>query len=236
MAGIMDFFTSNKTQQATSEPASVAPTTKQQQSTPTVSDQSANNPSKTDENPLDTYQKVFDNAAKDSNIQAPSFSLDPKVIGDVSSKMDFTKGVSPELVQKANGGDASAMFQLMQEIGRNSYRAAIEHTTKLTDTHLGQRAEFDSKQVQRGVKKQLTSDALASTANLSHPLVKAELNKIAERFANSAEYADASPKDIAEAAKAYFNEIHAAFNPPAKTKEEERASGEVDYMKYLTGN
>ena len=194
----------------------------------------ANSLSKESGNPFDAYQKLFENAASNSNIEAPRFSLDPTVVADVSSKMDFTKGINPELVQKATNGDAAAMMQVMQEVGRSAYRASLEHTTKLTDTHLGQRAEFESKQVQRGVKDQLTSDALASNANLNHPLVKAEVNRLAKQFSMSAEYADASPQQIAKAALQYFNDLHSALNP-ASSSSKEKSGGEVDYVKWLEG-
>ena len=196
----------------------------------------ANNPAKESENPFDKYQQMFDNAAKNSGIQAPTFNLDPKVLSEVSSKMDFTKGINPELVQKATNGDAAAMIELMKNVGQNSYHAAMEHATKLTDVHLGQRSEFENQRLQRGVKEQLTSDAISSQANIKHPLVKAEINRIASQFAASPEYADASPQEIAKAAQSYFLDLHAAMNPadPSKGKDGKPKEAEgVDYMKYL---
>lgn len=195
-----------------------------------------NNPKNDSENPLDAYSKMFDNATKQSDIQAPSFAIDPKVLQDVSSKMDFTRGVDSELLQKATGGDAASMLQLIQEVGRNAYRASLEHTTKLTETHLGQRAEFESKRLQQGVKQQLTSDALSSNANYNHPVIKAELNRIATSFARSPEFADASPAEIANAAKKYLDDINNAMNPKSSGKDSSGNTkpGEVDYVAYLT--
>lgn len=195
--------------------------------------------SKDTQNPFDSYQKMFDNAAKNSAIEAPSFSLDPKVVADVASKMDFTKGINPELKSKAESGDVAAMMAFMQEGMRNAYRASLEHATKLTDTHLGQRSEFESKRVKEGVRSQLTSDALSqgsdTNANLNHPVVKAELNRIAKSFANSPEYADASPQEIAKAAKQYLTDLHNALNPadPKKDKKGQPKKGEIDYFDYL---
>jgi hypothetical protein len=197
-----------------------------------------NNMSKDTQNPLDVYAKVFDTAAKNSDIQAPpSFSLDPKVIGDVASKMDFTKGLNPEVMAKATSGDAAAMMELIQQVGRNAYSASLEHTTRLTDTHLGQRSEFESKRTRNDVRSSMTAEAFASNANLQHPVVKKELNRIAADFAKSPEYADATPKQIATDALAYFNEIHAAMNPadPTKTPAGKAKAAEFDYVEYLTG-
>jgi hypothetical protein len=200
-----------------------------------------NNLSKETQNPFDSYQKLFDNAAKNSDIQAPSFSLDPKVIADVASKMNFTQGINPELVQKAQSGDAGSMMELIQEVGRNAYRASLEHATKLTDTHLGQRSEYEGRRVKEGVRSQLTSDALSAgsdtNANLNHPVVKAELNRIAKSFAASPEYADASPQEIAKAAKQYLIDLNSALSPVAKEKtkapKDSSGNGDIDYLSYL---
>lgn len=37
-----------------------------------------NNPAKSAENPLDVYAKLFQNASANSEIQAPSFNIDPQ--------------------------------------------------------------------------------------------------------------------------------------------------------------
>lgn len=247
---VMDFFKAKTPTQQTPQQPNQQPANPNQPSNinggdlnqppaPKTPDQTnPNNPGKSGENPLDTYAKLFHNAAANSEIQAPSFSLDPKVIADVSSKMNFTQGVNPELVQKATSGDAGAMIELIQEVGRNSYRAALEHSTKLTDTHLTQRSDFESKRLAKGVKQQLTSDALSSSdnTNYNHPVVRAELNRIAESFAASPEYADAPPQQIAQAAKKYFQDIQEALHPSQTTKAGKASQEEgFDYVAYLTG-
>jgi len=239
--GIMDMFKIAPQQQQTQPQQTQQQTIKSQPDNPTnpgtLPGANPNDPAKSTESPLDSYQKMFDNASKNSDIQAPNFSIDPTVLADVSSRMDFTKGINPELIQKASSGDINAMMQVIQEVGRNSYRASLEHTTKLTDTHLGQRSEYETKRLQQGVKQQLTSDALASNANYKHPVVAAELNRIAKQFQNSPEYADATPQEIAEAAKNYLNEINSAMNPkdPKKDSAGNNKPAEIDYTKYILG-
>lgn len=190
------------------------------------------------ENPLDIYQKVIDNARKAEPNKAPEFAIDGKVLEDVSSKMDFTRGVNPELLQKAMGGDAASMLEVIQQSGRAAYKASMEHNSTLTNAHLAQRLEFESKRINSGVKEQLTSDALksADNANFNHPVVQAELNRVANLFAQSAEYADASPAQVAKAAKDYLNSIYSAMNPAAPKDESNRGGDtkEMDYLQFLT--
>lgn len=182
-------------------------------------------------NPLDIYSKMYEDANKSSDLQAPSFKLDPKVLGEVSSSMDFTKGVAPELLDKALAGDAKSLLAIMQSVGRNAYSASLEHTTALTETHLGQRADFDSKRVNQGVREQLTSNELSSAPNYSHPVVKAELNRVAGMFAKS--NPDASPQQIAIAAQKHLTELSQALNPSKSPEQVAADSGEVDWSKYL---
>ena len=200
-------------------------------STATAGGKLPENSSGTVVNPLDAYKTMLDNAGKSSDIQAPSFKLDPKTLGEVSSSMDFTKGLNPELMQKALGGDAKSLLDVIQAVGRNSYSASLEHATALTETHLGQRAAFDQSRVDRGVKQQLTSSHLSSVANYDHPVVKAELNRVANQYASS--NPDASPQQVAQAAQKYIQDLQQAMNPSTSAAETAAKSGEMDWSKYL---
>jgi hypothetical protein len=184
----------------------------------------------TGENPLDAYKKMFDNAASNTELTAPNFAIDPKVLGDVSSKMDFTQGVNPETLQKATTGDVNALMELIKKVGQNAYRASIEHNTALTDSHLKTRGDFESKKLSEGVNKKLTESALSSAPNYNHPVVKAELNRIASQFAGA--NPDASPQEVAKAAQQYLTDLYGALNPNAGKKQEEQTEG-MDWSKYL---
>jgi hypothetical protein len=235
--GIMDMFRS---------PPSTSSTEGQsQQPTPGKDSLSAPNPvvdatgkipgtEPLNQNPLDIYSKMFDNAANNSDIQAPTFKLDPKVLGDVSSKMDFTRGINPEVLTKATSGDVSALMDIIKTVGQNAYRTSLEHSTSLTDTFLTQRGEFEGKQVAKGVKNQLTSNELSNAPNYSHPVVKAELNRVAAQM--SAANPDASPQEIAKAAQQYINDLSSALNPKASNGSPSDGNGDFDWTKYLTNS
>ncbi len=180
-------------------------------------------------NPLDAYKEMFDNANKGSEIQAPQFKLDSTVINDVSGKMDFTKGVDPEVLSKATNGDVSAMMQVIKTVGQNSYKAAIEHGTALTDTFITQRGEYEKSQISNGVRSQLTNNELSSAPNYSHPVVKAELNRVAAGFARA--NPDASPSEVAKAAQKYIQDLQMALNPTDPTVS--KGKDEMDWPRYL---
>lgn len=237
MAGIMDFFA-----KATPPAAPAATNPAATNNPPAQKDLSANPPSvdangkmpgtdNTPANPLDVYSKMFDNAASNSDIQAPSFKLDPKVVDDVAGKMNFTSNINQEQITKALAGDAEAFMAVIQATSQNAYKAAIQHNTSLTDSFINQRSEFEKKQVQQGVKEQLTHQALSSAPNFDHPVVKQELNRIATQFARA--NPDASPVEVAEAAKRYVMDLSSALSPTSPANNSNQ-SQEMDWSKYLS--
>ena len=227
---IMDFFKPSTTETSSSKPTASDPIPGKDNlsdSPPTTGpDGKIPGTDPNTVNPLDAYKKMFDNASNGSEIQAPQFKLDPAVINDVSGKMDFTKGVDPEVLSKATNGDVSAMMQIIKTVGQNSYKAAIEHGTALTDTFITQRGEYEKSQISNGVRSQLTNNELSSAPNYSHPVVKAELNRVAAGFARA--NPDASPSEVAKAAK---KDLQMALNPTdSKTSQNKE---EMDWSKYL---
>jgi hypothetical protein len=242
MVGIMDFFknassTEDKNKQQSTDNSNNS-NNKQQDGKENLSQ---NPPTTTvngkmpgtepgNENPLDVYKKMFENAASNTPEEAPKFAIDPKVLGDVSGKMDFTRGINQETLQKATSGDVNALMDIIKKVGQNAYRASIEHNTALTDTFINQRSDFEGKKIKSGVRQELTSSALASTPNYQHPVVKQELNRIASQFA--AANPDASPQEVAQAAKKYIDDLQSALNPSTDKKDDEK-NGEMDWSKYL---
>jgi hypothetical protein len=193
-----------------------------------------NGTNQTPANPLDAYQKMFDNAAKAGDgTSAPSFKLDPKVLAEVSSSMDFTKSIPQELMQKALTGDVASLMEVIKQSNQQAYRASLEHTSTLTDSFLNQRQTFEQSRVDKGVRNQLTQSELAQTPNYDHPVVKAELNRVAEQFARA--NPDASPQSIAKAAQQYLTDLHAAMNPTTKQGGDSSiGDGQMDWSKYLS--
>ena len=210
-------------------PASAATTLSSSPAT-TNADNKMPGTDQTPKNPLDTYKEMFDNASKNSDIQAPTFKLDPKVLNDVSSKMDFTQGVDKDLMTKALSGDANALLQVIQTTSQNAYKASLEHNSALTDTFINQRSTFEQNNINKGVKNQLTQQNLASAPNYDHPVIKQELNRVADQFAKA--NPDMPPQEIAKAAQKYIADLSAALAPAAPKTEAQKAE-EMDWSKYL---
>lgn len=184
-------------------------------------------------NPLDVYKNMFDTSKNAAEDVAPAFKLDDKVLNEVSGKLQFASGVNPELMQRAQGGDVNALIEMMNVVAQNAYKAAISHGTALTDTHLNSRAEYEKKTLGSKVKEQLISSQLADVPNANHPVVKAELARIASMLAK--QNPDASPEQIRTEAVRYLNEVQAAMNPTAQSQQTQKTAGEIDdWEAFLT--
>lgn len=176
-------------------------------------------------NPLDTYSKMFDNPNTEGD-KAPAFTIDPKVMDSVVSSQDFTQGIDPEVMQKAMSGDAQSMIQLIQNVGRNSYRAAIEHGGMLTDKFVGASLAHNGKSLGNKVRQELTTNALSSTPNFQHPVVKKQLTEIAQRLQQA--NPDATPQEIADAAKQYLTDLATALNPQDPKQQSQNKSSQEE--------
>lgn len=232
---IMDFFkpaapTNNQQQQQTQQTQQQP---NQQQQAPSTPNPANANPTGTNMpvNPLDAYKEMFNNANKSAEV-APSFALPADKLNEVAGKLDFTQGVPSELMQKAMTGDAQAMLDIINHTGRQAYIHSLSHTTQLTDKFVGSRAEFDAKHLGSKVKSELTQTELSSSANFDHPVLKAELIRVANQFQQA--NPDAAPAEIAKAAKQYLGDLYAAMNPDAgKPNQSEQKAGETNWDEYF---
>ena len=182
-------------------------------------------------NPLDAYAKIFENANKEEG--PPAFNVDNKVLDEVSGKMNFISQANPELLQKAQSGDTSAIIELIQEVGRNAYKSALHHTTALTDAHLNRRGEFEKATLSKNVKDTLTNEALSSIPNSNHPVVRAELRRIAENLAR--QNPDAPASEIAKDTQKYFATVYNALSPQSPSTPVRKA-GEIDDWEAFLSN
>lgn len=183
-------------------------------------------------NPLDSYAKMLENANSPADSKTPpSFNLDPEGLSNVAGKLNFTQGVSPELIQKVTSGDIQALLEVMNSVGQNAYKAALAHSSTLTDTHLNKREEYEDSRLGARVKQTLLKQEIASTPNLQHPVVKQEITRIAEQFAK--QYPDATPAWIRDAALKYFDEVHNAVSPGTQQQSNQSANEVQDWESFL---
>src|SRR5690606_38060096 len=94
-----------------------------------------------------------------------------------------------------------------------AYSNAIQHQSHLTGKFLDTRLGFEQKNISNTVRKQMTNTELSSSPNFDHPVVRNQLNSIADSLALA--NPDWHPKQVADAAKQYITDLAGALNPNA---------------------
>lgn len=180
--------------------------------------------------PFAKFSKMYDNPSNPE--AAPTFALDDKILSEVAGSQDFMKGIDPELMQKATSGDVSSMFEIMQNVARNAYKASLSHTGKLTEGFVSSRESFNEKGFGKKVRGELTVNALTGTPNFQNPVVRKQLIKIAEGL--QAQHPDAAPEEIANMAKEFVTELSKAITPAAQSEQgDDGQKKETDFNQWF---
>lgn len=209
-----------------------------QQSTGQPTPNNQVNGSNTPVDPLAAYQAMWQNNTNQEEAP-PSLTLDNKVLDQVTGSMDFTKAIKPEVLQRAMSGDSQAMVEMMNEIGRQAYRSALQHNSTLTDKFVSMREDHQfNKRVPSMVRDELTLGALTGAdGQKMSPVARQQLAEIAKRYQRA--NPDASPSEVAAAAKKYVEDIYQAINPNASSQQQQNQQqqpAEVDWDKYFESN
>lgn len=181
-------------------------------------------------NTMDAYSKLWDNSSTPKDA-APSFAIDPKILGDAASSMNFTQGIPQELMTKATSGDANALLEVMNLVGQKAYQHSLSHSSALTDRFVAARSEFDLKGINSKVTQSLTNSALADSPNYTHPVVRAEFTRVANAF--QAQNPEASAQEIATATKKYMSDMQQAMNPTQQSAAA-KADAPTDWSEWMS--
>lgn len=187
--------------------------------------------SNTPADPTALYAKMWDNAPDQPGAEPPALRYDPKILDQVSGSMDFMKGIDPALIQKATSGDTAALMQVINLSNQQAYRASLEHNGAVVDNFIGRREQHLSKGLPGIVRGELTRGALFDSGEGQAPMpdfARQQLADTAKRI--QAAHPDASPQQVAAAAKKYFTDMNAAVNQQTPTKKQnDGAPGSFDW-------
>jgi len=195
-----------------------------------------------EQNDLDIFQSLRNNAANAKPEAAPEFTLDPTALNEAASKLNFTQGISPELMQKALSGDAEAFMQVLNQSNQNTFKTAVNTIGQLSGEHTKQALGHQQAQLKKDFSMQMATSGIDLN---THPVVKEQVVANAKLLAS--QYPDADPKVIREQALAITlessKELMRAMgmqvidpkNPDsvAQVKEQQQSAGETDWDKIF---
>lgn len=184
-------------------------------------------------NPLDSFKGMYD--AKDTSADAkpPKFALDPASLETAAKSLKFSSHVTPELAQKLQSGDATALAAAFDELGRSVYQTVMSHQSTLTDRFVDARMSHDRKGLGQSVHSVLTANSLAKLAE-KNPVLKEHVTEIGDKIASK--FPDATPDWIAEQTRNYFLTVAQQLDPslgkPAKTVEDQNA--DINWEEWIS--
>lgn len=158
--------------------------------------------------------------------------LTPEKIMEAASKVDFTKNLSPEIIQKLQAGGADAVqasLEIQKQVAQQVYGQTLGVTQKLIERAVEQAQERFAAQIPNLVKSQSAQEALA-TANpaFKNPAVAPVVDAVKSQL--QLKYPRATSQEIAQMAQEYFKEAAGVFagKPPTSTQSTATAGEDWD--------
>lgn len=166
--------------------------------------------------PLDQFNTLWETDPNAVTPPASMFaSLDSRKVMETASKVDFTKVVSPELMQKINGGGEGAMQAMMEAMGKMSQMSFAQSalaTTKIVEQALKEQETKYNSELPNHIKRQTVSNTLRDeNPALSHPAAQPILEAIKTQM--TAKYPNATASEVAGMAKDYLASFATAVSP-----------------------
>jgi hypothetical protein len=193
--------------------------------------------------PLDAFKDMFTITEDDQKKRAPDPFADPllnfdvKKFGEASGKMDFLKGVSPEVITKALGGDVQAFSAVVNRAVQSSFVASAQVFSGILEQAIKKNnGRWDSSLSDRFNKLQLSSLRPENPA-LQHPAAQPMLEAIKSTIASKDP--TLRPDEVAKKAEEYLGTFAEAFlnkGKSGKSQEDLNNPGEIDWSAFLNLN
>jgi len=161
-----------------------------------------------DKSPLAGFEdlwKTADTDAKTPSSLVPDMKVDGTAIMKAASQVDFTKGISPEIMQKALSGDVSAFGQAINSAAQTAFAHSTATTAKIVEQALKKQEKVFTEEVMPNILRQERINSSISQENpiFENPAVSPMLTIVKERL--SQKFPNASPSEISAKAKDYLS-------------------------------
>lgn len=158
------------------------------------------------------YSKLWVNDPNNKGPADPAefrFNVDQNKVNETFGQLDFTKSLTPDLLQKINGGGADAMSALLTAInvvGQQATKTAFMAATKVSETGIQNSGQRVKDYIPNLVREHTVSNALREDNPLMNqpqyaPMVEAVTLQMARQFPQ------ATPDEIKNHTRKYFDEM-----------------------------
>lgn len=187
------------------------------------------------QSPLDDFLRLIDTKKQvDPNAKEPvslDISLPAEDLKKIADGIDFTKVISQEDMEGLTTGDSNAILNALQAVSRETYQTALQHFAALSNQNLNTRMEALPEVFNERISSALTKQTIdSSLMDNTHPLVKREVERIAQTLKQANPAATAS--EIATASKQYITELAKGLQEVTQT---EPKASEATFDNWLDG-
>lgn len=198
--------------------------------------------------PLADFAGIFDNKPagepdpKDIPLSVAGI-LNEETLNKLVGSIDFNSFLSDETKAALNDpeGDGTAVFKAFNEIAGGSYRTAIQHAGKVSESVMDDRmTRFEKSLGERINAHNLKSNISTDDAINQSPVLKAGITMIADSLLKS--QPDADPKWVTEQARKFFVEAGKSLgggqsNEPGSSPDNTPGSGEdTNWVGFAMGD
>jgi len=178
---------------------------------------------KGDQSPMAEFAKLWDTPVVDP--KAPPIvtasdlvRVDPAKLAAIAKQLDFTKGLDPALLAKAQEGDAAAFMAVMNHTTQASFMQAVHAMGTVASNALTKQREELLADMPSQIRAATLSNSLAAESPLfTNPAAKPVVESI--QAAILAKFPEASAQELQQHTLKYFQEMAKLVQPkPVATK------------------
>lgn len=179
---------------------------------------------------LDFFARLVQNNGAGSNATAaPTFSIPQETLQQASSQLDFTQGIPPEAVQRLQGGDWTALTEILNHVGRTGYQAAMTHSMALTNRFVDDRLQHEAGTLDQRIGHRLATSNLPSIAELN-PIAQTMFRDTMTHLQTA--YPGASQAQLEQQAWTLMEDLGKQFDRTGRQQQQQQRAAEPDWDAY----
>lgn len=178
--------------------------------------------------PLDQYKDIWQTpTTKDGQqpvdpFSQPLLSTDPTKLAEAARKMNFAQGIDQAQVQKALSGDPQALLAVINTVGQNSFLAASQLTTQVTEGAVSTNNKRVDSVLEDKFKRFMLEQQRSENPIFNHAAAQPMLD-LAKRQLMS-KHPDKSPAEIHKMAEGFLSDFASTITGGA-AQEKQSAKG-----------
>jgi hypothetical protein len=189
---------------------------------------------------LDQWAQLFTSeapkpAADGNKTEAPDpFAISPEALAKAASGINLSQVVTPELAQKALGGDPNAFTEAINKSSQMTFMMAYQAAMQAVKAAMDNRFQDFQSKMPDTFKKLSVDATLQGDPLLSNPALKPVVDGLRSQILSK--HPDATPQQLQQAISEYFKAVGISLKPEkaSDTKDAAKPSNGIDWDNFLS--